>query len=621
MLKNAFYCAYTKGRDMKVLVINSGSSSLKYELFDLYNEASLMSGAVSRIGMDGTEHAFRYGETEASRDIEAADHLTALGTIIEAIVKTEGIPIRSLADIDAVAHRITHGGSLYRSPVVIDQAVIDEIRRLIPLMPLHHPPMLAGIEACQKIFPDVPHVAVFDTAYHRTIPDEAAIYGLPYEVFARGVKRFGFHGNSHEYVALKAAEYLETPLRRLNVISCHLGNGASVCAIKRGHSIDTSMGFSPLEGLIMGTRVGDLDPGVITYLMHEDKLTVDQLDDMLNNQGGLAGISGVSADMREVLAAADAGNTRALLAIKAFCYRIKRYIGAYHAALGGADVLIFTGGIGENSRGIRARSMQGLEKLGFAVDHVRNDRCVVTEASPVSDIGARFTSVHILVIATDEELMIARQCAHALDYKRSIRRDIMSVDKRPIRVSVSSRHVHLSRKDTESLFGPGYVLTEKSRLHIDSQYATRETVNLIGPRGRVDNVRAIGPERSRTQVEISRTEEFKLGIDAPIRESGDLDGTPGIILEGPVGRIEIPEGVICAQRHIHMTPEDADNYGLKDRDTVMVQIEGERELIFGDVLVRVRPDYKLEMHLDTDEANAADLSPVAQGYIVRIESR
>jgi len=606
---------------MKVLVINSGSSSLKYELFDLYTEASLMSGAVSRIGMGGAQHTYSWGEKEASVAVEAADHLSAFGLIIRAIVDTEGVPIQNLSEIDAVAHRITHGGSLYRSPVVIDQAVIDEIRRLIPLMPLHHPAMLAGIEACRKIFPDVPHVAVFDTAFHRTIPDEAAIYGLPYKVFERGIKRFGFHGNSHEYVAQKAAAYLEIPLKRLNIISCHLGNGASVCAIKRGHAIDTSMGFSPLEGLIMGTRVGDLDPGVITYLMHEDKLSVDQLDDMLNNQSGLAGISGVSADMREVLAAADAGNTRALLAIKAFCYRVKRYIGAYHAALGGTDVLIFTGGIGENSRGIRARSVQGLEKLGFAVDHIRNDRCAVNDVATVCDIGARFTSVHILVVATDEELMIARHCAHALDYKRSIRRDIMAVDKRPIRVSVSSRHVHLSKKDVEALFGPGHVLTEKSRLHIDSQYASEETVNLIGPRGRVDNVRAIGPERSRTQVEISRTEEFKLGIDAPIRESGDLDGTPGIILEGPAGRIEIPEGVICAQRHIHMTPEDADNYGLKDRDTVMVRIEGERELIFGDVVVRVRPDYKLEMHIDTDEANAAELPPVAQGYIVRIESR
>jgi len=606
---------------MKVLVINSGSSSLKYEFLDLNTETSLMSGAVSRIGMEGAELSCAYIGKESLMHIEAPDHLTAVDFVLKTITGVNGASVKSLAEIGAVAHRIGHGGSLYRGPVVIDQKVIEEIRRLIPLMPLHHPAMLAGIEACQKALPDVPHVAVFDTAFHSTIPDEAAIYGLPYEIFAGGVRRFGFHGNSHEYVTMKAAEYLETPLRRLNIISCHLGNGASVCAVQRGHSMDTSMGFSPMEGLIMGTRVGDLDPGIIPYLMRSHNLTIDELDKMLNNSSGLLGISGVSSDMREIIAAAEDGNARALLAIKAFCYRIKRYIGAYHAVLGGADALIFTGGIGEHSRGIRARCVQGMEKLGFAVDSVRNDRCAVNASNPVYDIGARYSNVHALVIATDEELMIAKQCARALDYKRSIRPDMLSTDKRPIRISVSVRHAHLSKADVEALFGQGYVLTEKSRLHLDSDYASNETINLIGPRGRVDNVRVIGPERKRTQVEISRTEEFKLGIDAPIRESGDLDGTPGVILEGPVGRVEIPEGVICAMRHIHMSPEDAENYGVKDRDIVMVRIEGERELILGEVMVRVRPDYKLEMHLDTDEANAADLPPVAQGYLVRIESR
>ena len=545
-------------------------------------------------------------------------HLTLF---LKAIIGVEGAPIKNLAEVGAVAHRIGHGGSLYRGPVVIDQKVIEEIKRLIPLMPLHHPAMLAGIAACQKALPDVPHVAVFDTAFHSKIPDEAAIYGLPYEIFAGGVRKFGFHGNSHEYVAVKAAKHLETPLRRLNIISCHLGNGASVCAIQRGHSIDTSMGFSPLEGLIMGTRVGDLDPGIIPYLMREQNLTIDELDKMLNNKSGLLGISGVSSDMREIIAAADGGNARALLALKAFCYRIKKYIGAYHGVLGGADALIFTGGIGENNRSIRARCVQGMEKLGFAIDQTRNDRCEVNTVKPVCDIGARYSDVHILVIATDEELMIAKQCARALDYKRSIKRHMLATDKRPIRVSVSVRHAHLSKADVEALFGPGYVLTKKTPLYIDSEFAANETVNLIGPRGRVDNIRIIGPERAKTQVEISRTEEFQLGIDAPIRESGDLDGTPGIILEGPAGRVEMPDGVICAMRHIHMTPEDAENYGVKDRDIVMVSLEGDRELIFGDVMVRVKPNYKLEMHLDTDEANAAHLPPVAQGYLVRIQSR
>lgn len=606
---------------MKVLVINSGSSSLKYELFDLNKEASMISGAVSRIGMEGAEHALYVGEKKTIVKTEAPNHLTALEFILESITGFEDSPVRKLAEIDAVAHRIGHGGSVYRGPVVIDNNVIEEITRLVPLMPLHHPAMLAGIEACRKALPDVPHVAVFDTSFHGTIPDEAAIYGLPHEFFTAGIKKFGFHGNSHEYVAIKAAEYLETPLRRLNVISCHLGNGASVCAIQRGHSIDTSMGFSPLEGLIMGTRVGDLDPGIIPYLMREHNLGMEELDRLLNTKSGLLGISGISSDMRENVTAADSGNARSLLAVKAFCYRIKKYIGAYHGILGGADALIFTGGIGENQRSIRARCVQGMEKIGFAVDSIRNDKCEVNDVNPVWDIGARYSNVHILVIATDEELMIAKQCARALDYKKSIKRDVLATDRRPIRVSVSVRHAHLSKADVALLFGPGYMLTEKSRLFIDSEFAANETLSLIGPRGRVDNIRIIGPERAKTQVEISRTEEFQLGIDAPIRESGDIEGTPGIILEGPAGKIELPEGVICARRHIHMTPDDAENYGVKDKDKVMVRIEGDRGLIFGDVMVRVKPNYKLELHIDTDEANAAELPPVSQCYLVLIESR
>lgn len=606
---------------MIVLVINSGSSSLKYELFNLRYETSLFSGTVSRIGMEGAEHSYTCAGKKTVLNISAPDHKVAIEKALEALTTAQNSPLKDLSAIGAVAHRIGHGGLEYRSPVVIDEDVKTIIENKIPVMPLHHPAMLKGIEACEQALPGIPHVAVFDTAFHSAIPDEAAIYGLPYDYFARGIRKYGFHGNSHDFVAQKAAEYLETPLRRLNLVSCHLGNGASVCAIERGHSIDTSMGFSPLQGLLMGSRAGDIDPGVISYLMRNADLDIDELDNILNTRSGLLGISGVSSDMRDILAAAGEGNQRALLAVKAFCYRVKHYIGAYTAILGGADVLIFTGGIGENAVNERARCVQGLEKIGFAIDPLRNERCVVDAESPVCDIGATYSGTTILVIATNEELMMAKQCAKAIDYQAAVKSDLYSKDKRPIRVAVSVRHVHLSRKDVESLFGKEHQLTKKDRLHLETDYAAEEAVSLIGPRARIDNVRVIGPERTQTQVEISRTEEFRLGIDAPIRESGDLKGSPGITIEGPKGRITIPEGVICAMRHIHMSPEDAMMYGVKDRDIVMVKIKGDRELIFGDVLIRVAEGVKTEMHIDTDEANAAELPPVAEGYLVRIESR
>ncbi len=601
---------------MNVLVINCGSSSLKYQLINLDREANLLSGSISRIGLDGAEHAFEGPSGKKKISVQAKDHLAAVDLALKEVFGGD-----TGADLAAVAHRVGHGGDRYHGPVVVDDEVKAEIRRLIPLMPLHHPAMLAGIEACQKALPNIPHVAVFDTAFHGTIPEEAAVYGLPYEYFKKGIRKFGFHGNSHEYVAAKAAEYLERPLHRLNVITCHLGNGCSVCAVQRGRSIDTSMGFGPLPGLIMGTRAGDLDPGVIRYLCDTEGLSVAEIDDIMNKKSGLLGISGKSPDMREVLEAAEAGEYRALLAVKVFCYRVKFYIGAYTAALGGVDAIVFTGGIGQNSRGIRARSLQGLERIGVAVDTVKNERCAVNAETPVVDISAPWSRVSILAVATDEELMIARQCAKAMDYKKSVHRTMMDMDRRPIRVSVSAHHVHLSRGDVEALFGKGHTLTEKTRLYQDSEFACVETVNLIGKRGRVDGVRILGPERAKTQVEISRTEEFKLGIDAPIRDSGDLKNSPGIVLEGPAGKVELPEGVICAMRHIHMSPADAVEFGVQDRDIVMVRMESERELIFGNVMVRVKPEYRLEMHIDTDEANAAELSPISQGYLVRIEGR
>jgi acetate kinase len=342
---------------MKVLVLNFSKFALKYHLIDVESDTTLHSGKVGKIGP---------GET-------AGDHQAALATALKELNKDGHL--KDPTGLGAVAHRVIHGGSRYAAPVVVDQEVKDEIRKLVPLLPLHQPSMLAGIQAAEEILPGVAHVAVFDTTFHRTIPDEAAVYGLPHEMFQkRGIRKFGFHGDSHRYTAEAAAEFLETPLRRLNVITCHLGDGASVCAVQRGRSIDTSMGFSPLQGLIMGTRTGDLDPGIIPFLMKTEGLTLDQVDDLLHRRSGLLGLSGVSDDMLQVLASAEAGDGRALLAVKAYCYRVKTYVGAYSAAMGGVDVLTFTGGVGQNSRGIRARCVQGLERIGIAIDHRRNVR-------------------------------------------------------------------------------------------------------------------------------------------------------------------------------------------------------------------------------------------------------
>ncbi len=367
---------------MNVLVMNCGSSSLKYQVIDLETEQTLIAGTISRIGINGTEHTRESAGTKHTAPVQTADHVAGVALALKTIAEDSRGSVKT-TDLAAVAHRVVHGGEKYLGPTIIDDEVKNEIRRLIPLMPLHHPAILAGIEACQKALPGIPHVAVFDTSFHGTIPREAAAYGLPYELYQKGIRKFGFHGNSHEYVAGKAAEFLETPLHRLNIITCHLGNGCSACAIERGRSIDTSMGFGPMPGLIMGTRVGDLDPGIIGYLVNNEGYTLEQVDDLLNRKSGLLGLSGISPDMREVLAAAEAGDPRAVMAVKIFCYRVKFYIGAYAAAMGGLDAIVFTGGIGQNSRGIRARSVQGLDRLGISVDPLKNERCALDAAMPV----------------------------------------------------------------------------------------------------------------------------------------------------------------------------------------------------------------------------------------------
>jgi len=430
------------------------------------------------------------------------------------------------------------------------------------------------------------------------------------------VRRYGFHGSSHNYVALRAAQFLKRRPNELRLVSCHLGNGSSLCAVDHGRSIDTSMGFTPLEGMIMGTRSGDVDPGVIAFL-ERDGLTSAQIDEMLNKKSGLLGLSGVSSDMREILTAADQGNRRALVTLKAFCYRVRKYIGAYVASLGGLDAVIFTGGIGQGSAVVRALALQGLDCMGITLDDKRNDEAPGDEVSLISTDNSK---VAVLVVPTDEERMMAREALRTIS--RSYITKVLDTQKQQsFLVEVSAHHIHLTQEHVEALFGAGHQLTKHSDLSQPGQFACKEQLAIVGPKGKIERVRILGPARKYTQVEIAMTEQFKLGILPPIRESGDIADTPGCTLESPTGSVQIDKGVICALRHVHMSPQDALRYGVRDKSFVRVRVTGDRELVFGDVLVRVDPSFKLAMHIDTDEANAANIGAKgAQGFVDGIQS-
>jgi len=605
-------------RHEKILIINSGSSSIKYAFFDSEDENNKATGQVERIGLPGTRLTYRGVKGETKYDIEQGGYTEAFKAIMTELSKPETGVIQSPSDISVVGHRMVHGAEKYRAAIVVNNKILKDLEELNPLAPLHNPVNIAGIREARKVFSSIPHVAVFDTAFHSTLPSYAYLYGLPYEYYEKnGVRRYGFHGSSHSYVCLKAAQYLQQRVNELKIVSCHLGNGASLCAVEHGRSIDTSMGFTPGEGLIMGTRCGDLDPGIIPYLEREEGLTGAEIDQLLNKKSGLLGISGISGDMREIEQAALKGNVRALIALKAFSYRVRKYIGSYLAAMGGMDVLIFTGGIGQGSAGVRSLAMQGLQCMGIKLDDKRN-----REANGFADvcrISTDDSAVTVLIVPTDEERMIARETLRALS--RSYLKDIVKAQKsEPFLLEVSAHHIHLSQEHVEALFGEGHQLTWHSDLSQPGQFASKEILTLVGPKGKIERIRVLGPTRKETQIEIAMTEQFRLGIHPPIRESGDLKGTPGCTLEGPKGSVNIEKGVICAERHIHMTPEDALRYGLKDKAVVRVRVKGERELIFGDVLVRVNPNYKMAMHIDTDEANAANLKTGDLVYIDRIQS-
>jgi len=511
-----------------------------------------------------------------------------------------------------VGHRVVHGGSEFYDATEISDEVERAIEACVPLAPLHNPANLAGIRAARAALPDVPHVAVFDTAFHARMPRRSRAYAIDQELAdSAGIRRYGFHGTSHAYVARRAAEFLDVPLDQLRLISCHLGNGASACAIEFGHSVETSMGMTPLEGLVMGSRCGDLDPGVVLELARRHG--IDETDELLNRRSGLAGLSGLGNDLRDIQHRAADGDDRARLTISVFAHRARKYIGAYAAVMGGVDAVILTGGIGENSAQMRLRILQRLEFLGLRVHEDRNADAKVSHQQPVADVSAGVSRVRALVVATNEELMIALETAKVAGGKKKVRTP------RPIPIAISARHVHLNRATMDKLFGEGSELTPYKPLSQPGQFASEQKVDLIGPRDTIDGVRVLGPLCHKNQIEVARTDEFRLGVDAPVRRSGHVENSAPIVLQGPKGRVELTEGLICAWRHIHMTPEDAEAYGVENGDEVEVRIAGgPRDLTFGDVLVRVKDTYKLEMHIDTDEGNAAELSGGAAGDLIYV---
>ncbi len=571
---------------MKVLTINCGSSSIKYRLLDTSTDDTVLAGIVERI-----------------QDLPEG-HAGALRQILTLAKKQT---------IEAVGHRVVHGGPQFTNATLLDDLVVNGIETCVPLAPLHNPANLAGIQAARTTLPGVPQVAVFDTAFHSQMTGRARYYAIDWKTAEEHrIRRYGFHGTSHACVAKRAANYLQRPLEELRLITCHLGSGASACAIEFGVSVETSMGMTPLEGLVMGTRSGDVDPGVVLKLARE--LGIDETEELLNHNSGLAGLSGMGSDLRDIEIEAAQGDDRCRQSINVFAHQVRKYIGAYAAVMGGLDAVIMTGGIGENSSAMRQRILQRLDFLGLRLDDDANREASVSEEQPVALISSRHARVHAMIVATNEELEIAHQTAQVV-YRQS-----GGSSPAAIPIAISARHVHLDRETMDKLFGANSQLEVYKAISQPGQFASRQTVTLVGPNGRIDGVRVLGPLRSHNQIEVSRTDEFHLGVDAPIRRSGQVQDSAPITLIGPRGTTHLREGLICARRHIHMTSADAEAYGVKAGDDVEVEINsGPRKLTLGNVLVRVKESYKLEMHIDTDEANAAELSRNATGDLVYTE--
>ena len=391
---------------MKVLVINCGSSSLKYQFIDMTDELVLAKGLCERIGMENSFAKQTRGDEEPLVvNVHLRDHNDAITQVIELLRDPLHGVIDDVKEITAVGHRVVHGAEKFTDSTIIDDIVLDGIKDCIEIAPLHNPPNIIGIEACMKLLPGTPNIAVFDTAFHQTMPKHAFMYGLPYEYYEKHkIRKYGFHGTSHRYVAARAAEMLNRPIEELKLVTCHLGNGSSICAVDGGKSVDTSMGYTPLDGLMMGTRCGSIDPAVVTWLMDHERIGTDEVNGIMNKKSGMIGISDVSSDFRDITYAMNEGNARARLSIRMFTYQVKKYIGEYAAAMGGIDAVVFTAGVGENVSHVRMGIVSGLEFMGIDVDAEKNEGVKGRDVD-ISKPGAK---VRVLVIATNEELAIAR---------------------------------------------------------------------------------------------------------------------------------------------------------------------------------------------------------------------
>ena len=396
---------------MKVLVLNAGSSSVKFTLYTMKNETVLAKGMVERVGIENPQLIYKHSDgREVTEIINIKDHTGAIKSISDKLLDPEIGVMADRSEVEAIGHRVVHAGEKLTRPELVTDEVKNIIRECVPMCPLHNPANLAGIEACEKIFPGVPNVAVFDTAFHQTMKPSAFLYAIPYEFYEKyGIRKYGFHGTSHDFVSSAAADYIGAKREDLKIITCHLGNGCSIAAIENGNVIDTSMGLTPLEGLVMGTRSGDLDPAVIIHMFNLG-MSVAEVDNLLNKKSGLLGVSGVSSDMRDILKAEAEGNERAARAKRMFILRIVKYIGAYYTVLGGADLIVFTGGVGEYSLPVRKQIIEKLGALGIVVDETRNEACF----GKAGVISADNSKCKVLVMPTNEELMIARDVRRSL---------------------------------------------------------------------------------------------------------------------------------------------------------------------------------------------------------------